>query len=44
MSARIPPSGHLSSAPPESGDVQMQFNGSKVNFGGREYDATKVTC
>ena len=31
-------------APPESGDVQMQFNGSKVNFGGREYDATKVTC
>jgi hypothetical protein len=31
-------------APPQSGDVQMSFNGDKVDFGGRVYDATKITC
>ncbi len=31
-------------APPSSGDVAMVFSGSKVDFGGRVYDATKVTC
>jgi hypothetical protein len=30
--------------PPASGDVQVNFNGAKVNFGGRAYDATKVAC
>jgi len=30
--------------PPSSGDVQLNFNGSKVNLGGREYDAVKVAC
>ena len=30
--------------PPSSGDVQMSFNGSKVDFGGRVYDATKIQC
>ena len=31
-------------APPSSGDVPVSFNGDKVDFGGRVYDATKVTC
>jgi hypothetical protein len=30
--------------PPSSGDVQLSFNGSKVDFGGRVYDATKIQC
>jgi hypothetical protein len=31
-------------APPSSGDVQMAFNGAKVDLGGRVYDATKIQC
>ena len=31
-------------APAQSGDVPMSFNGSKVDLGGRVYDATKITC
>lgn len=31
-------------APAQSGDVPMSFSGSKVDFGGRVYDATKITC
>jgi hypothetical protein len=31
-------------APPSEGDVPVSFNGSKVDFGGRVYDATKITC
>ena len=36
--------GDVDPAPPSSGDVPMSFNGSKVDFGGRVYDATKVAC
>ncbi len=31
-------------APPSSGDIALNFNGNKVDFGGLSYDATKVTC
>jgi hypothetical protein len=31
-------------APPGSGDIPLTFNGSKVNFNGVTYDATKVAC
>jgi hypothetical protein len=31
-------------APPSSADVPVTFNGTKMNLGGREYDATKVAC
>ena len=30
--------------PPNEADVPMTFNGAKVNFAGRTYDATKITC
>ena len=36
--------GDVDPAPPAAGDVPMSFNGSKVDFGGRVYDATKVAC
>jgi hypothetical protein len=36
--------GDVDPAPAQSGDVPMTFNGSKVDFGGRVYDATKVAC
>jgi hypothetical protein len=31
-------------APPNSSDVPLSFNGSKVDVNGRTYDATKVAC
>ena len=32
------------SGPPASGDVPLSFSGTKVDVGGRVYDATKVAC
>jgi len=30
--------------PPNQGDIELTFNGSKVNLGGRTYDVTRIQC